>query len=58
METLEIVKIVLPVIASSGIVAYFFNRKIKRLEAYKDIINQIFKRIIEGIEEIQPLEKK
>lgn len=50
--TFEITKVVLPALVSSGIIAYFFNKRLKRLSSYQAITDELFKRMLQGMEEI------
>jgi hypothetical protein len=49
---IKILEIIVAVVASSGIVAYFFNKRLKRLASYEKITNEIMSRMLIGIEQV------
>lgn len=57
IDVLEILKITMPALASSGVVAYLFNRKAKRLEVYKEVANNVVNKMLTGMEDLQAAEK-
>ena len=48
---LEIVKVLLPAIVSSSLVAYFFEKRLRRLGSYEEITNKLMERMLNGIED-------
>ena len=49
---IEFIKIIIPAIISSGLVAYFFQKKLKRVGSYEGITKILMERMIQGIEDV------
>jgi hypothetical protein len=49
---IEVLKIGIPAVVSSGLVAYLFQKRLKRLGSYEKITNTIMERMLLGIEDV------
>ncbi len=52
IDLLEIFKMAIPALASSSVVAYYYQKRLKRIGSFEAITNTLLQRLIEGASDV------